>query len=307
MTITAELLWRKFSCTFLLILLFSSSSLAMSSSSSSSSLVLKGKRVLVTGAGRGIGRAIALICHDQGARVAITSRTLSELKETADLVSAPSVSSCAETIKVLQADVTDPPQVDSMVQDLTKAWGGLDILINNVGTSQKPKGPIETLQAQDLQSLFMTNCVSAHIVTSSVLKHAMPQNGRILNISSKAGKVGLENYSFYVASKFAMEGMTSSWSKELKERQIWVHSMSPGMIDTKSFPKPPNKPGVRTADSVKDCLLLALTAPPEYTGHYIHVDELDMVREKDLSDLHAWKPIDEPSFKSVISSSEGTK
>jgi short-subunit dehydrogenase len=120
--------------------------------------------------------------------------------------------------------------------------------------------------------------------------------GTILNISSKAGKVGLENYSLYAASKFALEGMTSSWAKELKGRNIDVHSISPGMVNTASFPKPPGKAGVRSADSIKDGLLLALTSGMEYTGHYIHVDELDMVRSKGLPDVRAWKPIDEPSF-----------
>eukprot|EP00640_Fibrocapsa_japonica_P006757 CAMPEP_0113953224 /NCGR_PEP_ID=MMETSP1339-20121228/90865_1 /TAXON_ID=94617 /ORGANISM="Fibrocapsa japonica" /LENGTH=175 /DNA_ID=CAMNT_0000961945 /DNA_START=352 /DNA_END=880 /DNA_ORIENTATION=- /assembly_acc=CAM_ASM_000762 len=120
---------------------------------------------------------------------------------------------------------------------------------------------------------------------------AMPSNGKILNISSKAGKVGLANYSFYAASKFALEGMTSSWAKEFKERNIIVHSMSPGMVDTQSFPKPPGKPGVRTALSIRDCLLVALTASSEYSGHYIHADELDMAREKGLQDSAAGNPL----------------
>lgn len=165
-----------------------------------------------------------------------------------------------------------------------------------MGGSQQPKGPVETLDSQAFTSLLNLNVVGTHIVTSIVLKQVLKGPGTILNVSSKAGKVGLENYSFYVASKFALEGMTSSWAKECKERGISVHSTSPGMVNTQSFPKPPGKPGVRSADSIKDCLILALAGGSKYTGHYIHVDELDMVRSRGLPDVKAWKLIDEPSF-----------
>jgi NAD(P)-dependent dehydrogenase (short-subunit alcohol dehydrogenase family) len=268
---------------------------AMTSTSSQHKLPLQGKRVLVTGGGRGIGRAIALICHRQGAQVAIASRTRSELQETIDLSSS-SNDECISSIQLYEADVTNVQSVESMVQEIRDKWGGLDILINNAGGAQKSKGPMDTLDSQNLQSLLQLNVVGPQIVTSAVLKYAMPKDGKIVNISSKAGKVGLPNYSFYVASKFALEGMTACWAKELLDRNILVHSMSPGMIDTQSFPKPAGKPGVRSADSVEDCLIMALTASKEYTGHYVHVDELDVVRNAKLPDTAAWKVIDEAPF-----------
>jgi len=280
--------------------------------SSSSSMLLQGKRVLVTGAGRGIGRAIALICQEEGAKVAITSRTESELKETMALaLNECSSKSNPQTMTMHVADVTNPQQVESMIQRIVEDWGGLDVLINNAGGAQRTKAPVDdkALDSESLTKLLQLNVVGAHVVTSAVLQHAMPSttssneessssSRTILNISSRAGKVGLENYSFYVASKFALEGMTSSWAKELKGRNppIRVHSISPGMVNTQSFPKPPGKKGVRTAESIRDCLLLALTAEMEYTGHYIHADELDMIRSKGLADTRAWKPIDEPKF-----------
>lgn len=268
--------------------------------SSTKSLMLQGKRVLVTGSGRGIGRAIALICHKHGAKVAITSRTRSELQET--LLLANGQNECSdESMRLFVTDVTNPSQVESMVQEIVTEWGGLDILVNNAGGSQRPKAPVDTLNAEDLQSLLLLNVVGPQIVTSAVLKYAMKKSSegvdrKIINISSKAGKVGLQNYSFYSASKFALEGMTSSWAKELLDRDILVHSISPGMVDTKSFPKPANKPGVRSVEAIEDSLLLALRASKEFTGHYVHADELDMVREQGLLDTAAWKAIDEPAF-----------
>jgi NAD(P)-dependent dehydrogenase (short-subunit alcohol dehydrogenase family) len=141
--------------------------------------------------------------------------------------------------------------------------------------------------------------VGPHIDTNAVTRLAMKENGRILNVSSKAGKVGLQNYSFYVASKFALEGMTSSWAKELKERQIIVNSLSPGMVNTKSFPKPPDKKGVRTSESIRDCLLFALTSSMGFTGHYVHADEYDMVIQQkgEAAANEAWKCIDETQFQ----------
>jgi NAD(P)-dependent dehydrogenase (short-subunit alcohol dehydrogenase family) len=382
-----------------------------------SSQLLKGKKVLVTGGGRGIGRAIALICHNEGADVVVTSRTQSELEETVRLANESSstnetdegtekerrlkqsamaatllsqrrgrssttravgkatsagarrtgtatkarmgrssVSQLVDAVKTGSSsmasidggedsdsgscdsnrmtyhvcDVTDEAQVESMIQDvLGEDDGDIDILINNAGGAQSPKGPVGTLVNQDLEKLLKLNVVGPQLVTSAVCKHS-PAWGTeadestpleqkvVLNVSSKAGKVGLQNYSFYVATKFALEGLTSSWSKELASRNIRVHSISPGMVNTQSFPKPAGKKGVREAASIKACLLLALTGSVvvededgekvqetvvvedmmEYTGHYIHVDEYDrVVNEKGIEKAHlAWKAIDEHPF-----------
>jgi 3-oxoacyl-[acyl-carrier protein] reductase len=145
-------------------------------------------------------------------------------------------------------DVTNPQQVKSMVQAIVKEWSGLDILTNNKVDGQQPKGPVNTIKSRALTKLLQFNVmVGCCIVTLTVLKLAMPKDGNMVNIFSKAGEVGLPNYSFHAASKFAVEGMTSSWAKELKEWNIVVNSLSPGMVNTQSFPKPPGKVGVQSA------------------------------------------------------------
>lgn len=262
---------------------------------------LAGKRVLVTGAGRGIGRAIALMCRSEGAMVAVTSRTRSELDETASemrqgLVKEKTEQDDDSAVLVVESDLTDQAQVEAMVDAIADRWGTLDILFNNAGTSQPAKGPSQYLPAEDLERLLKTNVVAVHRVTSAVLRREafMSAGGHIVNISSRAGKVGLPNYSFYVASKFAIEGYSASLAAELKDRNISVNTLSPGMVNTRSFPKEPGRPGVRKAESIYDGLFAVLESGK--TGHYLHVDELDSARSRGLGDSAALKPINEPKF-----------
>ena len=270
-----------------LVFLFSTTTAAAAMASSVSAAKFAGKRAIVTGSGRGIGRAIALALNREGCKVAIASRTPSELEETKSLaVNSDSILCCV-------SDVTDTDDVERMVKSAVDEWGGIDILVNNAGGSQTCKGPLDTLASGDLRRLLDLNVVGAHAVTAAVLRH-MKAGGKIVNISSKAGKVGLPNYSFYVASKFALEGMSASLAAELKERGIAVNTLSPGMVNTRSFPKPPEKKGVRSAESVEESLFLLLES--DVTGHYIHADELDKAVAKGLDATAALKPINESPF-----------
>jgi len=213
----------------------------MTTSSSSNRLI--NQRVLITGGGRGIGRALALICSREGAKVAITSRTRSELEETTSHAAAAAAAASdsdqssdgSDSSNELQpkmsihvADVANVSEVEDTVKSIVEKWGGIDVLINNAGGSQKSKGPLEKLSSDDLRSILDLNVVSVHVVTSAVLRHAMlpAGGGRIVNISSRAGKVGLPNVSHYCASKFALEGMTAALAEEVKDKGIEVNTVS---------------------------------------------------------------------------------
>lgn len=249
--------------------------------------MLSGKNVLVTGAGRGIGRAIAVICATHGASVAVCARTREDVQATADLLATPTL--------VSVCDVTDEESVRAMMKEIHDQWGSIDILINNAGGAQVRKGSFETLESQDLARLLNLNVVSVHLVASTALNHNLLSKGaKIINISSRAAKMGLADNSFYVASKFALEGLSATMAAELQDRGITVNTLSPGMVNTLSFPKPPDRPGVRTPEAVEDGLLVLFAT--QKTGHYLHVDELDLVRERGLADEVALKPINEPTF-----------
>lgn len=286
-------------------------------SNNDNSALLSGKRVLVTGAGRGIGQAIALLCHQHGARVAICARSATQLQETADKAKKNAQNGDInknddddDRLLLHTADVTQPDQVRGMVNAIVDQWGGLDILINNAGRGQSRKASIADLgdktqndDDDDFLSLLQLNVVAVQTVTAACVPHLSHRDddgeGQIINISSKAGKMGLPNMSQYAASKFALEGLTAAWAAEL-DGDVRVNSISPGMVDTDGFPKPDGRPGVRTAESVADGLLFLLTGTTTVTGHYLHVDELDLVRSKGLPDERALKRINEPTFADTL-------
>eukprot|EP00283_Hemiselmis_rufescens_P004874 CAMPEP_0173427904 /NCGR_PEP_ID=MMETSP1357-20121228/6983_1 /TAXON_ID=77926 /ORGANISM="Hemiselmis rufescens, Strain PCC563" /LENGTH=239 /DNA_ID=CAMNT_0014391827 /DNA_START=199 /DNA_END=915 /DNA_ORIENTATION=- len=234
---------------------------------------LKGHRVLVTGAGKGIGRAIATIFAEQGADVAVVARTEADVNS----VAAEMRDKFGTKAIALACDVTSEQQVRDAVAKAVAELGSIDILVNNAGMGC-PKLDFQDHDAAAFRSLLDLNVVSVMLVTSAVLKTggmlaATDRKRNIINISSKAGKQGLPKILPYVASKFALEGMTAGMALELKEAGIRVNSISPGMVDTAGFPKAPGRAGVRTPESISEGLLLLATG--DMTGSYLHVDELD--------------------------------
>ena len=256
---------------------------------------LAGQRVLVTGAGRGIGRAIALLCAGEGAQVAIASRTAGELAETEKAAS--SAHPVAAALMAVPCDVTSETEVEAMVAAVVEEFGGIDILINNAGgAGAGGKAPAHTQSLDAFRNLLELNVVSVLGVSGAVLRAAMlpARAGRIVMISSRAGKLGIGGMAPYSASKFALEGLAATLAEEVRSAGIEVNTLSPGMVDTASFPKPPGKPGVRSAESVAAGLLAVLEGG--VTGHYLHVDELDAAVAAGLGASAALKPINEPPF-----------
>jgi hypothetical protein len=148
--------------------------------------VLQGQRVLITGGGRGIGRAIALICAEEGADVAVVSRTHEEVQEVAEEVKR----RFGTRSLALCADVTDEAQVSQAVSKVVSGFGGIDILVNNAGAGCE-KVPAFQQSAEAFRRLLDVNVISAFIVSSQVLNRCMlaQKSGSIINISSRAGKV----------------------------------------------------------------------------------------------------------------------
>lgn len=187
---------------------------------------IKGKVALVTGAGKGIGKAVALALAAEGVNLALMARTESDLKAVADEVEKAGVKVAYAT-----ADVADIASVNAAVASLTAALGPVDILINNAGVGKFAK--FMELEPQDWEYVVKVNLFGAYYMVRAVLPSMLErQTGDIVNISSTAGKNGAAVTSAYSASKFGLIGMSESLMQEVRKSNIRVTTLTPSTIAT---------------------------------------------------------------------------
>lgn len=201
---------------------------------------LDGRVALVTGASRGIGRAIALALAGAGCDVAINCRSRIEDAKSV----AAEVTALGRRAAVVQADVAQASAVAAMVADIGNALGPIDVLINNAGIGLR-RG-IDDLTEEDFDETIAVNLKSAFLCTQAVLPHMRAQKwGRIVNISSGAargaGSIGLH----YNASKAGMEGLTRGYAGRLAKEGITVNAVAPSLIETEMMPASEANAGAR--------------------------------------------------------------
>ena len=184
---------------------------------------LDGRRALVTRAGRGIGQAVAAALAEAGAEVTLCARTAHELEQTARAIRAAGFSA-----NTLVLNITDLDRARRALE----AVGPYDILINNSGTN-RPK-PLHLVEVEDFDAVFDLNVRATFFLSKEVALRlmALGRPGSIVNISSQLGHVGAANRSLYVASKFAIEGLTKALAVELGQAGIRVNAIAPTFIDT---------------------------------------------------------------------------
>ena len=182
---------------------------------------------VVTGAGRGIGHAIAGRLANEGARVACVSRTEANAKKTADEINAMR----ADAAKYYAVDVGDHAAVQKIGAQILQDFGKIDILINNAGMTRD--GLAMRMSLEDWDSVINTNLRGAFSFTQVVLRAMVKQrSGRIINISSVSGIMGNAGQTNYAASKAGLIGFTKSLARELAGRNITVNAVAPGFITT---------------------------------------------------------------------------
>ena len=185
----------------------------------------QGKVALVTGASRGIGRAIAEAFLDEGARVALAARSVAELDAIADTWNQEERRSLA-----LECDVSSKESVAQAIAELDRNWGKLHILVNNAGISGRTV--LDDVPDDSWQSIIDTNLTGSYLMTRAALPLMHSGEGRIINISSVLGRFGVSGYSAYCASKHGIIGFTRALALELAARAITVNAVCPGWVST---------------------------------------------------------------------------
>jgi 3-oxoacyl-[acyl-carrier protein] reductase len=182
---------------------------------------------VVTGAGRGIGHAIAVRLASEHARVACVSRTEANAKKTADEINA----TRSDVAKAYALDVADHASVQKTGAQILEDFGKIDILVNNAGVTRD--GLAMRMSVEDWDTVINTNLRGAFNFTQSILRAMIKQrSGRIINISSVIGLIGNAGQTNYAASKAGLIGFTKSLARELATRNITVNSVAPGFIAT---------------------------------------------------------------------------
>ena len=185
---------------------------------------LKGKKAIITGGSRGLGKATALAFAKEGIDVAITGRNEKSLQETVSELKALGVNA---TYAAFNIGIYE--EVQKGIKQIINDFGSVDILVNNAGVAAF--GSLNEMKVDQWSEIIQTNVMGMYFVTKEVLPYLIDKNeGDIFNISSTAGLTGNANTSAYSASKFAVIGMSESLMKEVRKNNIRVCTLTPSTI-----------------------------------------------------------------------------
>jgi 3-oxoacyl-[acyl-carrier protein] reductase len=242
-------------------------------------MLLKNKVAIVTGASRGIGRAIALKFAQEGARVALAARSIDQLNTLKDEI----VKLGLQEPYVVPVDVSKEDSIQALVDSVIDKWNEVDILVNNAGITRD--GLLVRMSEQEWDEVLGANLKGAFLGTKAVAKPMMRQrHGRIINIASVIGLVGNAGQANYAASKAGIIALTKSAAKELASRNILVNAIAPGFIQTEMTDRLPEavKNGIlqaiplkkygSAADVADAAVFLASDMSKYMTGQVLTVD-----------------------------------
>lgn len=224
--------------------------------------VLTDKIAVVTGAGSGIGEAIATLLHEEGAKVVLAGRNKDKLQNVANQLA-------QDSVKVVSTDVTNKEEVDELMKIAQQTFGGLDIVINSAGQMLSSK--ITDYQVDEWDSMIDVNIKGTLYTAQAALPTMLEQSsGHLINIASISGFEVTKSSTIYSATKAAVHTITQGLEKELAKTGVKVTSISPGMVDTAitAAYNPSDRKKLDPQD-IAEAVLYALTQPK-----HVNVNEI---------------------------------
>ncbi|HHI6178331.1 TPA: SDR family oxidoreductase [Staphylococcus aureus] len=224
--------------------------------------VLTDKMAVVTGAGSGIGEAIATLLHEEGAKVVLAGRNKDKLQNVANQLA-------QDSVKVVPTDVTNKEEVDELMKIAQQTFGGLDIVINSAGQMLSSK--ITDYQVDEWDSMIDVNIKGTLYTAQAALPTMLEQSsGHLINIASISGFEVTKSSTIYSATKAAVHTITQGLEKELAKTGVKVTSISPGMVDTAitAAYNPSDRKKLDPQD-IAEAVLYALTQPK-----HVNVNEI---------------------------------
>ncbi|HCY7264747.1 TPA: SDR family oxidoreductase [Staphylococcus aureus] len=224
--------------------------------------VLTDKIAVVTGAGSGIGEAIATLLHEEGAKVVLAGRNKDKLQNVANQLA-------QDSVKVVPTDVTKKEEVDELIKMAQQTFGGLDIVINSAGQMLSSK--ITDYQVDEWDSMIDVNIKGTLYTAKAALPTMLEQSsGHLINIASISGFEVTKSSTIYSATKAAVHTITQGLEKELAKTGVKVTSISPGMVDTAitATYNPTERKKLEPQD-IAEAVLYALTQPK-----HVNVNEI---------------------------------
>jgi 3-oxoacyl-[acyl-carrier protein] reductase len=218
---------------------------------------LDGKVALVTGAGRGVGRAIALRLAHSGCRLILTARSLRQLEEVQG-----ELAQSGGSAAIVAADLTRDEDLDRVAAEARRAFGAIDFLINNAGWGKR--APVVRAKIEDIDQTLRLNLRAPMLLARQVVPSMIERReGAVINIGSVSGKSGEADGAAYSASKFGLIGFTQSLYEEVREYGIKVAVILPGFVDTPMIPpvKHLDRAKMIQADDVAQSVLYVLNSP----------------------------------------------
>src|ERR687885_1741000 len=237
--------------------------------------MLRGKVVMITGASRGLGRALTLACAEEGANLVITSRSA----ESFEPVAKEAEGKGAEVL-ALPADISRGTHVERLVDAAIERFGRIEVLINNAGLLG-PRVPIEEYPEDEWRKVLEANLTGPFLLTKAVIPY-MPEGGSIINITSGVSIEGRPHWGAYSVSKFGLEGLTQILAAELEEHGIRANSVDPGSMRTEmraaAYPDEDPMTLITPEENTAVFLYLASDESKDVTGKRFKAQEFQRTR-----------------------------